>query len=83
MTWWLGALEVRQAAACLVLLKMLKKILAPHHQLLENTDIFCILRLTSPPNKKKLMVQHKKSNTLFQLSISSSVKTRFFIIYHK
>ena len=40
-------------ATCLVLLKMLKKILAPHHQLIEHTDIFCILRLifTLPPKK--------------------------------
>lgn len=40
-------------ATCLVLLKMLKKILAPHHQLIEHTDIFCILRLTFtlPPKK--------------------------------
>lgn len=82
----LGALEARQAATCLVLLKMLKKILAPHHQLIEHPDIFCILRLTfTPPPLKKtisqhveytwgIVVHHKTSHTLFELSISSSAK---------
>lgn len=52
----LGALEVLQAATCLVLLKMLKKILAPHHHLIEHPNIFCILRLTfTPPPPKKNM----------------------------